>query len=229
MKGIFKHIILVFLCMLSFLGKAQVINDAGLWTTLNFEKKLNKKFAILLTEEFRMRENITRLNLFYTDLGISYKPAEFFKASISYRWIDKYQVEGYFSFRHRFSLDLLFKKKIENFIVSYRHRLQREVRDINSTYDGRLPEWYSRSKVEVKYDIGKRLTPYVSFEARYQINNPRMQESDNTWHRSRYALGFNYEMNKRNTLGAYYLIQNEYNVSSPQNQYIIGLEYSLSL
>ena len=87
----------------------------------------------------------------------------------------------------------------------------------------------SRSRFEAKYDLGTKVTPYISVELRYQLSAPRQVESDGTWHRIRYAGGINYELNKRNTLGAYYLIQNEFNVSSPQNQYIIGLEYSISL
>ncbi|MBK5285895.1 MAG: hypothetical protein JJE25_10885 [Bacteroidia bacterium] len=54
-------------------------------------------------------------------------------------------------------------------------------------------------------------------------------ESDKTWHRARYALGFDYEFNKKSTFGIYYLIQHEWNVSMPENLYIIGLEYSLTL
>jgi hypothetical protein len=210
-------------------SNSQVIKDAGLWTTLNLEKKFNKKVSFFLTEEFRMRENITRLNLFYTDLGFSYKPKDFLKLSLSYRNIQKYSIDNTFSFRHRFTLDIVLKTKLDKIGLSYRHRIQTEYRDIQTSENGMLPEWFSRSRFEAKYDLGTKLIPYLSVELRYQIKAPRQVESDGTWHRIRYAGGINYEIDKRNTFGAYYLIQNEFNVSSPQYQYIIGLEYSITL
>lgn len=210
-------------------SNSQVIKDAGLWTTLNLEKKFNKKVSFFLTEEFRMRENITRLNLFYTDLGFSYKPKDFIKLSLSYRNIQKYSIDNTFSYRHRFTFDVVLKAKLDKMALSYRQRFQTEYRDIQTSANGMLPEWFARSKFEAKYDLGTKLTPYLSVEFRYQIKAPRQVESDGTWHRIRYAGGINYEIDKRNTFGAYYLIQNEFNVSSPQYQYIIGLEYSISL
>jgi hypothetical protein len=162
-------------------------------------------------------------------LGAEYRPAKFLKAALAYRLIEKNQFDGTYSFRHRIMLDITLKKKVGKFALSYRNRLQREIRNINTSESGILPEWYSRNKFTVKYDLGKAITPYVSAEFRYQIVNPRARESDGTWHRNRYAAGIDYKRNDRNTFGLYYLIQNEYNVSAPQNLYIIGIEYSLSL
>jgi len=208
---------------------SQTTSDAGLWNTFNIEKKLKHNFTVFATEEYRLRENFTRHNLFYTDLGVSVKPYKFLKISLAYRSIQKSLIDDTWSFRHRLMLDISLKKKLGDFAFSYRQRIQSEVRNVYSSDDGARPEWYSRNKFEVKYDLGKRLTPYVSFEIRYQIRNPRALESDFTWHRNRYAAGFDYDIDKRNTFGAYYLIQHEYNISAPQNLYIIGLEYSISL
>jgi hypothetical protein len=126
-------------------------------------------------------------------------------------------------------LDLTLKKKFEKISLSYRQRIQAEERDIYSSEIGKLPEWYSRNKFAIKYDTEKRYTPYAAIELRYQLRNPREWQSDNTWHRNRYSFGVDYKLNKKSTFGIYYLIQREYNVALPQNQYILGLEYSLSL
>jgi hypothetical protein len=225
-----KNIIfLFFLFSFSITGFGQATNDAGLWATFNLDKKLNEKFSLFLTEEFRMRENITAINLFYTDLGVEVRPAKFLKVSLAYRLIEKNLDDDMYSYRHRLMLDITLKKKWGDFICSYRNRLQCEVRNVYSSRDGALPEWYSRNKFTVKYDFGKPIIPYVSAEFRYQISNPRALESDQTWHRNRFAAGLDYKVNDKNTFGLYYLIQNEYNVSAPQNLYIIGVEYSLSL
>jgi hypothetical protein len=53
-----------------------------------------------------------------------------------------------------------------------------------------------------------------------------MQESDGYWHRNRYALGLQYQIDKNRNMGFYYLIQREFNVSDPQQLYVTGLEYN---
>lgn len=208
---------------------AQATDDAGLWCTFNVEKALSQKFSLFITEEYRVRENFSQHNLFYTELGASYKPVKFLKFSLSYRTIQKFQEENTISFRNRFTLDVLLKEKIGKIIISYRQRLQTEYRNVYSSELGTIPEWYTRSKLTLKYDTDKALAPYISAEYRYQINNPRSVETDKLWHRQRYQVGFDYKKNERNTFGVYYLIQREWNVSAPQNLYILGLEYTISL
>ncbi|MBI4932176.1 MAG: DUF2490 domain-containing protein [Bacteroidetes bacterium] len=203
--------------------------DAGSWNTLNIDKAINGKLTALFTEECRFKENFSRLNLFYTNLGIEYKVAKNFKVALIYRWIDKFQDDNSYSFRHRLMLDLTFKQKFGKLTASYRNRTQVEDRDIYSSDNGSVPEWYSRNKFGAKYDMGKRYIPFASVELRYQFRDPRNIESDKTWHRERYVLGAEYKINNKNIFSAYYLIQREHNVLSPQNLYIVGLEYSLSL
>lgn len=210
-------------------ASAQSTNDAGLWTTFNIQKDLKKNVSVFLTEECRLRENFTRLNLFYTDLGVAIRPFKFLKVSLAYRMIDKFLIDNTFSYRHRLMLDITLKKKMGAFSLSYRQRLQSEVRNIYSSANGTIPEWYSRNKFELKYDLDKPVSPYLAAEFRYQINDPRNVESDGLLHRNRYIIGLDYKKNDRNTFGVYYLIQNEYNVSAPENIYIVGLEYTLTL
>ncbi len=225
-----KKLIVFFLTTTPILStSAQTTKDAGLWTTINIEKKINKKFGIFLTEEYRVRENFTRTNLFYTDLGGYIKPFSFLKVSLAYRSIEKFQIDNSISFRHRAMLDISLKKKFGSFDLSYRQRIQSEVRNVYSSDIGSIPEWYSRNKFAVKYDLDKPITPYLAVEFRYQINNPRSVESNKQWHRNRYFAGINYKRNDKNSFGLYYMIQQEFNVSAPQDLYIIGLEYSLSL
>lgn len=220
--------VLLFTAGIIFSVSAQY-DDAGLWTTINAEKKLKNNFHIFLTEEFRLKENFSQINLFYTDIGFGYRPLNFLKVELAYRLTEKHLITDFYSTRHRLMLDIALKKKYGNFDLAYRHRLQTEVRNVNSSENGRVPEWYSRNKFTVKYDLQKKYTPYISTELRYQIDDLRNIESDQTWHRARYALGFDYELDKKNKLGLYYLIQHEWNVSLPENLYIIGVEYSVVL
>lgn len=226
-----KKIVLAFLIFIGSVStsSSQTTDDAGLWCTFNLEKALSQKFSLFLTEEYRIRENFSQHNLFYTDLGISFKPVKILKISLSYRTIQKFQEENTISFRNRVTFDILLKQKVGKLMFSYRQRLQTEYRNVYSSELGTIPEWYTRSKLTLKYDTDRALTPYVSAEYRFQINNPRSVESDMLWHRQRYQVGFDYKKSERNTFGVYYLIQKEWNVSAPQNLYILGLEYTFTL
>jgi hypothetical protein len=223
-----NYLIVLFIFFISS-ASAQYYDDAGMWNTINIEKRLKNNLSVFLTEEFRLRENFSQINLFYTEIGMEYRPYSFLKVAFSYRSIEKHLIDDSYSFRHRLMLDVTLRKKIKDWTLSYRHRLQAEERNIYSSEDGQNPEWYSRNKITVKYDLHKKVTPYVSCELRYQISDPRNIESDQTWHRARYAAGLDYELNKKSTIGAYYLIQHEWNVSIPENLYIVGLEYTLVL
>lgn len=220
---------LLILSSLSSFGQAtKASQDFGIWTTINLEKKLSERFSIIFTEEFRLRENASRINLFYSDLGVEYRPAKILKIALSYRNIQKSLIDGTYSYRHRIQLDITLKKKFGNFAVSYRQRLQREQRDVYNSENGQLVEWYSRNKFTVKLDLDKPLKPYVAAEFRYQIRNARMVESDDTWHRARYIVGLDYRLNDKSTFGLFYLMQNEFNVKTPQSIYIVGVEFSYS-
>lgn len=204
-------------------------SDAGSWNTFSISYAFNKKFALLFTEELRLRENYSRLNLFYTNVGVEYKVNKYFKTSLVYRWIDKYLENDNFSFRHRLMWDATVKFPYKKYTISYRHRLQVEGRNIVTSESGFMPEWYSRNKVQLSYNITKKLGAYIDAEFRYQIHDPRSIESEGRWHRMRYQGGLDYEFTNKSKFGVYYLIQREWNVSAPENIYITGLEYSLSL
>lgn len=202
--------------------------DACLWTTLNLEKKFSNNLAVLYTQEFRLRENLSQINLFYSDIGVEYGLIKNLKTSLSYRNIQKVLPEGWVSLRHRITWDLNYKKKFNHLSLHYRNRIQTEYRNIYTSVKGKLPEWFWRQKFTAKYELSKRLTPYAAIEFRYQITDPRNQKDDRAWHRVRYQAGCDYQLDKRKSIGAYYLIQNEFETSDPNELYVLGLELTIS-
>jgi hypothetical protein len=220
----------VFLLAFSKFCYCQTQPDAGMWNTLSIEKEFTKKFSAGIDEELRLKDNFGQLNLLYTNLGASYKPLKGVKVSLIYRLIEKYEGTNItFSFRDRLMLDASYKYKINSLSLSYRSRLQAEVRNYYASRLGKIPEWFWRNKFEIKYDINDKFEPYVGTEIRYQIKDPRNPETDEGWHRLRVFAGLDYNINSHNAIGIYYLIQSEYGVVNPQNLYILGLQYSLVL
>jgi hypothetical protein len=208
---------------------AQLNNDAGLWNTFSIQYPIKKNYSINFDQELRLKENYSRLNLLYTNIGVSYK-RKGLKIEPSYRFIQRINLDGNFSFRHRLSLDVNYKKKFGKFAISERARYQAEVKNVYSSTRAFLPEQYFRLRTMLDYNINDNYSIYYSCELRYQIDVPNSDVVFNgTWHRIRNVIGVDYKINSKNIIGVYYLVQNEFNISPPENIYITGLQYSLGL
>jgi len=232
LKSVISKLFVLFLFItisIKSFSQAQTQPDAGLWCTFTVEKEFTKKLTIGINEELRLRENYSRLNLFYTNPYITYKIKKKLKLGFGYRFISKYMYkESEFSYKHRLMFDISYKYKFKNIVLSYRSRIQGEVRDYNSDPQGKQPEFYWRNKLDLGYEIGK-FTPYIGTEVRYQIIDPRFPESNYGWHRARTYAGIDYEYNKKHSFGIMYLIQQEFDVDDPGTGYILGLEYTYKL
>jgi hypothetical protein len=226
-----KFIAVFFVCMLyALLGNAQT-GDAGMWNTLTIQHPLTKKISLVIDQEFRLKENYQRINLFYTNIGIDYKLTKFLKISPTYRTIQKKRLDGTYSFRHRLMLDVTLKKKFKKFTLSERVRYQAEVQDFYTSRKGKLVEQFLRLKTDFKYPATEKITPYISCELRYQIRSPRGDGPlyNNKFHRVRNVLGVEYEINKKNAINLYYVIQSEFGISTPESIYILGIGYTLTI
>jgi len=128
-------------------------------------------------------------------------------------------------------LDVTVKKKLKKITLSERLRYQAEVQDFNTSKKGKLTEQFLRFKTDIKYAVTEKITPYISCELRYQIHAPRGDgpRYDNGFHRIRNVLGVEYELNKKNSVNIYYLYQTEFNISTPETIYILGIGYTLTI
>ena len=199
------------------------VNDAGLWMTVSVEKKLSKKFKVVVAEEIRLRENISMIGQLFTDVSLQYKVTKSFLVSGSYRFAMKQNLDFIYEPRQRFYADLIYKVKANKFDFYLRTRLQNQDRYTipgNENYNNTL---YWRNKISAKYGI-KNFTPFVSFEVYYPLNSTTMNVIDGL----RYQTGTDYKINKHHAVSLYYLIDQEIQVNNPQNSYVVGLEYDYS-
>ena len=198
--------------------------DAGLWLTASFEKKINKDFKATMSQEFRFKENYSQLGTYFTDIGLQYKISKSFNGSFNYRFIKKLQPDLTYETRNRFYLDLTYRYKKNNWSFSFRTRFQDQLHSISTDEDYSKPQFYWRNKFTVKYAF-KDFTPYASVEIYYPLNNPKGNGVDEI----RIGAGSDYELNKKNTVSGYFLIDKEINnYNRPVTSFIIGLEYNFA-
>jgi hypothetical protein len=171
---------------------------------------------------------MTDINLFYTNVGLSYKFTKWFRWGVSYRMINKHKETGDWGLRHRLQSDFNFRVRPGRFVLGYRARLQGEIRGAGyASETAKVPEVYLRNLFKVGFKATKDWTPYAGTELRFQLKNPRVPYY-NGFDRSRFFVGTDYAISKVQSVGFYLLYQREWNVSDPQTLYIIGVEYALS-
>ena len=218
-----KNKFLLFLFIFFFaLNASSQVNDAGLWTSINLEKSISKKFSVSLSEEVRMNENISEVGSFFTDLGLNYKLNKFVRFGAYYRFANKRRVDDTYSERHRYYFDVTLRGKYRFFTLSFRSRFQSQYTDIYTSPDGKTAENYSRNKLALKYELNKKVSFYTSYEIYSPLRSYDKVFKDNT----RYNFGMEYSFNKMHSIDLSYMIQQESNVKKPWTDYVVCLGYN---
>lgn len=217
---------LIFLCSFLAVTNAQNINkDAALWANVYLEKKINKKLNVHLNHKSRIQYNMSEYQLGYADLGITYKFTKNIKVLADYVFAQRRRKDNTCSTRHQGYIALVVKKEIKNFTVSYRNMLQSQVRDAFLSDDGRLPVWYDRNKLTLKYKLDKRYSFYVAEELYLPLYQARIPGLD----RSRSFAGMFYNLTKKNALEFYFAYQRELRAKNETDVifiYGIGFEHT---
>jgi len=206
------------------LGAIAQVNDAQLWENINLEKNINPRLILRLNHEGRITENITRPSYYYLDWGANYKISKHFRSSIAYVLAQKRLPDDRWSFRHQVYADIVYRKKIKNFILNDRQMFLWQVKDFDVSSTGRFPEYYLRNKITVKYDRFFKIAPYIAGEIYYKVNNYDYVQYG--FNRIRYFMGCFFKKTEANEFEAYYLIERHFNVNNPQYNWIIGLGYT---
>lgn len=220
MSKISCKIVLLLTCIFCFSQAKTQVNDAGLWLKLSAEKKITQKFSAQFSHSLRCYENISELGTSFSEIGISYKIIKPLTVAGFYRFSQKKRVDDFYSNSHRYSFYLAYRLKIKQFKISFREQFQSRYKDIGTSEFGSIPKNHLRSKIDLKYDLEKKYTPYVSGELFYEIG----EYIDNM----RYKAGVEYEINKFHTIDVSYMIDKEMNVKNPWTNYVIGLGYNLT-
>lgn len=196
-------------------------NDANLWASVSLKKLASPKVLLHFKQAARVSQNITQLNYSFSDIGMTYIFNKNINTSLDYRFINKLNSIQDLSLRHRLYWTLTLKKKIKPFVLVYRHRIQYQLEDINSSETGQIPKYYTRSKITIKYDLNK-FTPYIAAELQSKI----VDWEQLTTKKLRLFAGCGYKINNTDEINLYYLIDKRFNQIDPITNYVIGIAYT---
>lgn len=205
-------------------------NDFGVWSSVGIEKKFGK-WDFDIEAELRTKDNSEQINRWSYKFESSYNLFKPLQIGGGYEFICFHDTK-YFDYqpRHRGYVFVQGKYDIGRFTFSLRERVQITKKDdsdrIKSNGDINTyrinPEWTWRNRLKVAYNIPKfPVTPTLSFESFYQLNNP----DGNSFDKLRYTLSFNYNLTKQHHFEIYGLLDKEINVTNPCDTYIVGVGY----
>lgn len=209
-------------------AQTNVDKDWASWNTIEIEYKLNKKWIFGLEEQLRLKENISVVDEYFTELSAEYKVFKNFKLGGGLRYIrendNQGNVQGYEN-HFRFNLDAIYKHEINDFTIGYRLRYQNKNELGVSSNEGDYANQNIRFKIATKYNIKDwKLDPKISAE----IFNRFQEGNENGFNKYRLTLGTDYKIKSFGKLGVFYRIEKELNVDFPETTNIIGLKYTHS-
>ncbi len=217
-------VILIIFCQIN-PGSSQT-KDFQLWSDIKLEAEIFKKISVEIEEEIRLAENISKIEDYFTDVGISYNFWDNFTFGGYYRFIRRNELDDRISNIHRYYFDLKYDRKIKRWELSLRTRYQSRYKNINSDDTGYKPENHNRNKLSLAYDIYRSpLKPEIWFDIYYQLNNP----GGNKFDKIRFAPELGYRINNHIRVNIYYMIEKEYNVKNPETNYILGTSFLYKL
>ena len=205
-------------------GTTHVIQDLETWTSAGLNYKFNKKLSFSLSEQLRLKNNSSTVDVYFTQLETEYKVAKGLSLGLGLRYIrendDEGKVQGYEN-HLRWNADLGYKHKIDRFTMRYRVRYQSKD-ELGVTTD--LVKNVVRFKLGTGYNIKNwKFDPTASAEIFNGLTD------DEGLYKLRFTLGTKYETKNAGDFGLFLRTENQLQGEYPKRTNIIGLKYEYTL
>ena len=223
----FVIIIMCFMQITQSFSQTDDTSDWAAWNTIGLNYKLNKKWSFSLEEQLRLKEDISEIDEYFTQLSAEYKIVKNFRLGGGLRYIrendNQGNIQGYENY-FRFNLDATYKHKLNRFSLGYRLRYQNKNELGVSSDEGDYANQNIRLKTSIKYNVKNwSLDPKFSAE----IFNRFQEDNDNNgFNKYRLTIGTDYDIKNFGEIGLFYRFEKDLNVDIPETTNIIGLKYT---
>jgi hypothetical protein len=206
--------------MTSISGIAQE-KDAGLWLSVNVEKKVTPLFSAVFSEELRMDENISEAGTIFSDIGLQYKTGKHLKFAAMYRYSKKRRPDDSYETRWSQYIDIAYKQDIKPVTLNLRVRYQTKNSELFQASESGTLANLLIPKLTLKYDPDRKYEPYIFAEPYFQLTN----SSNDVLEQLRFGAGVEYTFNRMHALDIHYIIQKKFTSQQSYADYIIGVDY----
>lgn len=221
-----KKYFFFFLFILSLCSLVAQNKDAQLWENINMEKNINPRLVFRVIQQGRITQNYSSPNFNDFDIGFNYKINKHFHAAAAYVWVEKkaYNSNSWRT-RHQAYVDVTFRKKIKGFLFCDRQMFSWQVHDYSTSEKGKIPDYYLRNKVTIRYEKNFKITPYIASEIYFPVNAIK-DNWEVRFNKVRYFTGVFYRPSLINEFEVYYMIEDHFNIRNPPMYFVIGLGYT---
>lgn len=199
-------------------------HDFGGIVELGFEQKLAKGLDLGLEGEGRFNHNFTSFNRLKigADLDYSFLKKKRLKVSVGGFYL-LYNRYGTPEHRGRIMGALTYTEKFSDFKLSLRARVQSTFYDMQRGYHKFNPKTYLRGRLQFDYTFSQlNMSIFASTEFFLSL----YKKNDIFIENFRTIAGCNFKVGNGHTMGVFLRVDNEIQVSEPENVYYIGLKYN---
>lgn len=202
----------------------KVTADLEMWNSISVSKKISDRWKVSLSEELRFTEDISRFDIFFTEMELAYKINKHISTEFGYRFYQNKNSDDEFFSQHRFSLGLAYKQKLDRFTLGYKLKFQNKDEDfLSSSSTSNVSNL--RNKLSVDYNINHfKLEPFFNVELFRKYET----DEDSYFSKLRWTLGASYPVTKKSDVQLFYRLDNELNQTYAKDTYILGLGYKIS-
>lgn len=223
MKNRFTYYTLGFLLSTIFSIAQPAQKDFQLWSNLEVESPLNKRFMIHLQTQSRFINNASQYGYSYFDIGALCKISKNLRFTFNYIFADKKRSDPSFSYRHQFEGYFTYRKKVGKFVFFDRLLSDMQFKDFNADAQGnRLRDFYLRNKVTVRYKLPHKLTPYIAAEAYYKFDGIYYERGYSGFNRIRVFYGLLYNLSENWLAEISYTTEYNHDAPIPTNNYMLS-------
>jgi hypothetical protein len=218
-KNYFKIIVCLFIFLFFFESVHAQEVDRGLWLSPSLEYRGLKKVDLEIAPELRWDQDVTRLRTRQIDLKGRYNFKKGYFAGLSFR-IGAIQRNSGWQPRQRIQFNGGKRWKPGDFRIGYTTKVQFTFSGQTRTRDADLNSNF-RNKLAVSYAGIKKFTPGISYELFHGLSDGDFLELQD-W---RFVIEGEYKINKRNSVGLGYLLQQEIVTGIDQRDKVIVISY----
>jgi hypothetical protein len=222
------YIPVILLFCLAPTGNAQdkeVLRDLRLWTGAKIEKDFGKDWRLSLEQEFRFKENISKINNIFTEAELRYRINRNFYLNAGFRYTSDRNDDGSYDGLARNHFSLQYRGRLEFVTFEYRLKYQREVEAARFFTRDSPYEKIFRNRLGVRVTRLDRIQPYVSGEI-LQVFTPYLSSLNDFW---RFVMGVRMEPGNIGEFKLGWGFNREIGVDQPAMIYMIRMNYTYSL
>jgi len=227
---------LIFLSFLVIFISTSAQTQFGTWSTIQLDKKINKKLSFNAETELRTISSYKLINRWSIGLNAEYKIAKPIEIGVGYQFMNVLDQKYLnYQFRNRFTADVTGKQKWGDFSFSLSEGIQLTTKnDSKRIKDGIIDTYKTnpavmwKNSLEAEYNIPKcKITPEFQFKTYYTLNDP----DGNAFDKLRYTLTLKYKLNKQNRIGIFGVYNHELGEDDADysGKYILGIKYAHDL